>query len=123
MMDDLLYTQEDIDEWIRTCEELQERNRELEQEIAEYKDKIEQGTLVELPCKVGDTIYVIPHLWDRKGIFVGEIDKRKADAFYVIGEFVDIEDDILGEFYRVGVEVFLTREEAEKRLKELQNGF
>ena len=41
MMDELLYTQEDIDEWIRTCQELQERNRELKQELAEYKDKIE----------------------------------------------------------------------------------
>ena len=47
-MSELLYTQEDIDEWIRTCEELQERNRELKQEIAEYKDKIEQGTPIEL---------------------------------------------------------------------------
>ena len=90
--------------------------------LAELEDKIEKGTLIELPCNVGDTIYVIQHIWDKKGIFVEEIDKRKADAFYVIGEFVDIEDNILGEFYRVGEEVFLTREEAEKRLKELQNG-
>ena len=90
------------------------------QRLAELENKIEQGTLIELPCKVGDTIYVIQHIWDMKGRFVGDIDKRKADAFYVIGGFVDIEDDVVGEFYRIGEEVFLTREEAEKRLKELQ---
>ena len=27
--------------------------------LAELEDKIEQGTLIELPCKVGDTVYVI----------------------------------------------------------------
>ena len=30
-MDELLYTQEDIDEWIRTCEELQEKIKEQEE--------------------------------------------------------------------------------------------
>lgn len=42
-MDELLYTQEDIDEWIRTCEELQERNRELEQEIAELEKELDKA--------------------------------------------------------------------------------
>lgn len=42
-MDELLYTKEDIDEWIRTCEELQERNRELEQEIAELKEELDKA--------------------------------------------------------------------------------
>jgi predicted nuclease with TOPRIM domain len=37
MSDELLYTQEDIDEWMRTCEELQEK-------IAEQKAEIEQLT-------------------------------------------------------------------------------
>jgi hypothetical protein len=48
MMDELLYTQEDIDEWIRICEELQERNRELEQDLTEINQKIEQGTLISI---------------------------------------------------------------------------
>lgn len=36
-MTELIYTQEDIDEWIRTCEELQERNRELKEELSDLK--------------------------------------------------------------------------------------
>ena len=31
--------------------------------LAELEDEIENGTLVELPCKVGDTVY---HLSDKK---------------------------------------------------------
>lgn len=31
--------------------------------LAELEDKIENGTLIELPCKVGDTIYV-PWVYD-----------------------------------------------------------
>lgn len=106
-MSELLYTQEDIDEWIRTCEELQERNRELKQEIAEYKDKIEQGTLVELPCKVGTIVYYV-------GSY--QIGTWKKKIRYDIFEF-PFTLEMLDTY---GNNWFLTREEAEKRLKELQ---
>ena len=114
-MDELLYTQEDIDEWIRTCEELQERNRELKQEIAEYKDKIEQGTLVELPCKVGDTVYCISN---------SKIEVFKVKKI-VIGDEFELqcfdEKNVLKFTLRYfGDWLFFTREEAEKRLKELK---
>jgi hypothetical protein len=36
-MDELLYTQEDMDEWIRTCEELQDYNRELKEELRDLQ--------------------------------------------------------------------------------------
>lgn len=36
--DELLYTQEDIDEWMRTCEELQEHIKEQEEEIEKYNN-------------------------------------------------------------------------------------
>lgn len=36
-MDEFMYTQEDIDEWARTCDELQERNRELKEELCEAR--------------------------------------------------------------------------------------
>ena len=40
MTDELLYTQEEIDEWIRVCEELQEKIAELEQERKETAREI-----------------------------------------------------------------------------------
>jgi hypothetical protein len=82
----------------------------IDEIVSDYRkilDKIEQGTLIELPCKVGDTVYVIHQDWD-----------EDCKDFYYI-------DDDKFSFYLFdwwGVTVFLTREEAEKRLKELQNG-
>lgn len=42
MSDELLYTQEDIDEWARTCEELQDKVKELQEETNELREKYEQ---------------------------------------------------------------------------------
>lgn len=96
--------------------------------LAELEDKIEQGTLIELPCKVGDTVYAI--------VRKGDIDSGK----YVIKPFIEkgeVQDIMVGSLgCHIGVllenigylsfceegKVFLTREEAEQRLKELQNG-
>lgn len=131
-MDELLYTQEDIDEWIRTCEELQERNRELKQELEEINQKIEQGTLIELPCKVGDTVYVILNCdKGEKSIedgIVTEIECAVGDygsshcRIYVDHGYIFSGNTKFGKqrYIFFENEVFLTREEAEKRLRELQ---
>jgi hypothetical protein len=39
---------------------------DLYNRLAELEDKIENGTLIELPCKVGDTVYeeVIGNIYD-----------------------------------------------------------
>ena len=42
MSDELLYTQEDRDEWARTCEELQDEVKELQEETNELREKDEQ---------------------------------------------------------------------------------
>ena len=69
---------------------------------------IDSGLVVVLPCKVGDTVWRIQYTYDEP---------------YVAGtEYLDIFDiefeiqflDWIGEY------VFLTKEEAEARLKELQ---
>lgn len=62
---------EDCDVCEEYCPHLQEDNCHCLQEILEklgsYEDKQEQGLLIELPCKVGDTVYLINHFMvDRK---------------------------------------------------------
>ena len=42
--------------------------------LAEFEDKLEQGTLVELPCKVGDTVYIITR-------------KRDCSACYLVQDY------------------------------------
>lgn len=71
--------------------------------LAELEDKIENGTLVELPCKVGAKIYI-----------VGESD-------FCIPKYQMWEDEFcLEDVERFGDTVFLTKAEAEKRLEELR---
>ena len=98
--------------------------------LAELEDKIEQGTLKEIPCNVGDTLYT-NRRW--QGDYM-----REKDAPYPIKVvFIGINNseemgggliNVVNEkgrmwqfsFNDIGKTVFLTREEAEKRLKELQ---
>jgi hypothetical protein len=82
--------------------------------LAELEDKLEEGTLVELPCKVGDIVYRV-RAYHRKKY---EIIERICFSITYRGnnkwEIFSTTDDILG------VSVFLTREAAEARLKELE---
>lgn len=88
--------------------------------LAEYEQLEEQGLLVRLPCKVGDDLYCIVN---------GEVKKLKVHSFGVSDfEITDIEFKYVDGFKIVrfvgelGKTVFLTREEAKKKLEEMQNG-
>ena len=69
--------------------------------LAEYEDAEEQGLLLRLPCKVGDTVYSVVE----DGLQIFEL-KFSLD-FYVrrMSDF--------------GKTVFLTKEEAEQALKQM----
>jgi hypothetical protein len=99
--------------------------------LAEYEDDEESGKIVRLPCKVGDTVY-IP--WAYDGVCSIAFFTVKYIIFShgkaYIRTYFDTDDtgfynQFNGgqfDFSDFGKTVFLTREEAEKRLKELQNG-
>lgn len=88
----------------------------------EYKDLEEQGLLVRLPCKVGDTAFRINEGAKNPIIelTVAQINIiRKSYNLEVVdkdgGELMYFKKDI-------GNSIFLTREEAEKKLEEMKNG-
>jgi hypothetical protein len=94
--------------------------------LAVYEDLEEQGLLVRLPCKIGDTVYRV-NAGAKQPIIpmtVSEIHflcykNERAVRFDAIGK-----EDMGESCYRledIGRIVFLTREEAEKKLKELKN--
>lgn len=94
--------------------------------LAVYEDLEEQGLLVRLPCKVGDTVYRV-NAGAKQPIIpmtVSEIHflcykNERAVRFDAIGK-----EDMGESCYRledIGRIVFLTREEAEKKLEELKN--
>ena len=92
--------------------------------LAEYEDLEEQGLIVRLPCKVGDKVY---HISGKNieeemitkvdyDIYNGKIDL--CNSYVFTNDIYDKEDN----FYRLGKlgkSVFLTRAEAEKKLKTL----
>lgn len=86
--------------------------------LAELEDKIENGRLVELPCKVGDTVYFDTY---RHGESIG-VQPHKVERVEVVFRtertFGNIGADIPE--WQFGKSVFLTKAEAEARLKELQ---
>jgi hypothetical protein len=86
--------------------------------LAELENKIEQGTLIELPCKVGDTVYAVKKKalrthWDEHRYIVDDWDEWKVCELPFSLTLWEC-GGILGKDY------YLTREEAEKRLLELQ---
>ena len=81
--------------------------------LAEYEDAEEQGLLVRLPCKVGDTIYrcgdPIKKIYEWQIAYVEVYEDETV--------FVDDSDNTFVEA-DIGKTVLLTREEAEKTLED-----
>ena len=108
------------------CEE--SRVKSLKKKLKEYRDLEEQGLLLRLPCKVRDIIYV-------NGILgVGEAEEYKVirvdyhsnlatkrSEFYIEALLVSNPENSIG-FYdkEIGKTVFLTKAEAEQKLKEME---
>lgn len=74
-----------------------------------FKDK---SRFVELPCKVGDTAYYVVGNGDNSRII-----EEGLEGFSIIGDKLYVIDECK-DFYEVGVEVFLSKQEAEKALEE-----
>ena len=99
--------------------------------LAEYEDLEEQGLLLRLPCKVGDTVY---RYVEKKGcvleytvwnISISEYESGEIDTVTVIEGCAESEDEVEDEFSLSLInfknEFFNTREEAEvkQKLKEM----
>ena len=105
------------------------------QKLADYEDLEEQGRLIKLPCKVGDTVYVVTSPFN---VFDDiEYDENMKDevyesyvssiTFYECGEqyriYAKATNHFIGAYFRecdFGKTVFLTKSEAEAKLKELR---
>ena len=98
------------------------------EKLSDIEDKIEQGTLIELPYKFGSMLYFI--VLNRFG---GELSIFSTDLWVYISKYgddgignvvmvmdIEINDIDFDEQIYVVSSYHPTREEAEKRLKELQ---
>lgn len=101
--------------------------------LAVYEDLEEQGLLVRLPCKVGDTVWVVTSPINVFNEYDGAAEYEVYESYlssvtyYTCGEQFRINakvtNSFIVEYFRecdFGKTVFLTREEAEKKLKEME---
>lgn len=92
------------------CNDMTACDEEIINRLCELEDKIENGTLIELPCKVGDTVYFIVKRRHKIGFEPYIFIKKTKLTFYNLKKVLD------GFNYTV----FLTKAVAEKKLKEYQ---
>jgi len=93
--------------------------QDLIDRLWELEDKIEAGTLIELPCKVGDAAYTCygNYIQEWK---VARIDILGWDILFRLGN--DGTDDYNAEYLSgVGDRLFFDKAAAEKKLEELKN--
>lgn len=91
------------------------------EKLATYEDLEEQGLLVRLPCKVGDMVYVpTRNFISELRIVMISVDMHGTYFRWMLnsGIYPNL-DGFSGN--KLGKTVFLTREEAEKKLEEIQN--
>ena len=81
--------------------------------LGELEDKIEAGTLIEIPCKVGDNaVAIIDTLCYPNAIY----NVKLKDLAYIV------EDENGDVTFQHITRIFGTEAEAEKRLEEIRNG-
>lgn len=108
-----------------------------EQPLTEIKEMLESKRVVELPCKVGDTVYVLDYENDNAVDYSGYIFIMANNDFAFLSPVLNGESnpiEICNEYFQRSIddednsgvivpltELFLTKSEAEQKLKELQN--
>ena len=103
------------------CAEQHEKLAEWLEELKSYKEAEEQGLLVRLPCKVGDTVYVpTRNFISELRIIMISVDMHGTYFRWMLNSGIYPNLDGFSRS-KLGKTVFLTREEAEKKLEKLQN--
>lgn len=99
------------------------------EKLAKYEDLEEQGRLVKLPCKVGDTVwdndYGRPCAYTITAFSFGECEEYICEPVTtkeVVFYYTNSSGSITGSFAEseIGKSVFLNKSEAEAKLKELR---
>ena len=100
---------------------------ELRERLKKYEDAEENGLLLKLPCKVGDTVYEISRIEPYRNPAIREMGivdilLRDNDMYFTLQDLYDeyYDNSILSTEF--GKTVFLTKEEAEQALEKIKDG-
>lgn len=93
-------------------------------ELRELKKMKKQGLLLKLPCKIGDTVYEVQKIRHRIqpleiiSVYIGRM--GELYFYWELKDGIGIYQNVKGfGISQLGKNVFLTREEAEKKLEEM----
>lgn len=116
------YIDDDIKVNCVKCAEEHEQLAEWLEELKFYKNLEEQGLLVRLPCKIGDTVYVpTRNFISELRITLVSVDTNDMAMYFSWLLNSGIYPNLDGFYgYELGKTVFLTCEEAEKKLEEMK---
>ena len=95
---------------------------EVIKKLADYEDAEEQGLLLKLPCKVGDTVYnIVPHLSLEGAYAEGSTYNTDVISFIQINDdsiLLVFKNGLAKNINQIGITVFLSQAEVEKVLEE-----
>lgn len=108
--------------WERACEPDCEEIDAVYRRLKDYEDLEEQGRLIKLPCKVGDTVWKVEERLEHtyiERLVIDRIEVNDNYIYYFANEKITGESVILDncDFSKT---VLLTKSEAEAKLKELR---
>lgn len=110
--------------WESACEPDCEEIDVVYRRLKDYEDLEEQGRLIKLPCKVGDTVYAMgfnnnkPIIY--KSVVLSILITEKEIAFNVKVDEFEINSQLKQSM--IDKTVFLTKSEAEAKLKKYLRG-
>lgn len=103
-----------------TCEQSEiKKILKVAEKLKNYEDAEEQGLLLRLPCKVGDNIYIIKTYGIEEASIIGISEADDIDCF-CFEVYIDPDCHEIIALKEFNDTWFLTREEAEAKLKEME---
>lgn len=103
-------------------QQLMEKYKKAVIKLAKFEDAVENGIYIKLPCKVGDTIYYVSPYRPTKIIVPVIVKAFRIDIYeneLTLWAILGGDNDYLK--ITGNKDVFFSHEDAEKRLKELQD--
>lgn len=96
-----------------TFEQSEKKILKVAEKLKNYEDAEEQGLLLRLPCKVGDTIYYVAD---------GKITEKHVIGFLYTNQLYIVTEEFNFNCPAavIGHALFITKEEAEAKLKEME---
>ncbi len=111
-----------------------EINKKMRNKLGEYEDAEEQGLILRLPCKVGDTVYCVEEFEDGFEYY-GYVFMAMCGEYFIVtpeydcddfNEQLELMEEDSAQFEHVSVNIFhkskvaITKEEAKKKLAEMK---